>query len=98
MIKWEATKEEIQTIGNIVDRYMEFHHSLGIPKKLQRPRMDLLMDVEACHCNGCKLNLKGLLEAKDFDFIHDLVGIQEHIDRRTGQLQDYFLPRYSVTS
>ena len=97
MINWNATKEDTQTISKIVDRYMEFHHSLGIPKGYQRPRMDIAMDIEAVHCNGNPLRLEGLLEADDFNFSHDMIGIQQHLNRRTGKLMDRFVPRYSVS-
>jgi hypothetical protein len=59
---------------------------------------DVLMDLEACHCNGCALDLKGLLGANDQDFIHDVLGIRRHINRRTGKLEDAFSPRYEATN
>ena len=95
MLKWTTSKEDVETIGKIIDRYMEFHHSLGIPKLYQRPRMDLIMDVEATHCNGCPLKLTELLNAADFDFAHDLIGIQNNLNRSTGELENCFVPRYA---
>lgn len=95
MLNWTHSKEVTEDIGKIVDRYTEFHHSLGIPKEYQRPRMDLLMDVEATHCNGCPLKLRELLEADDFNFTHDMIGIQRHLNRKTGHLEDCFVPRYA---
>ena len=56
----------------------------------------LHMDIIAIHLNGCKLKLKELLEAPLNDFLHDIGGINQHIDRDTGQLQDCFLPRYAL--
>ena len=60
--------------------------------------MDADMDVTACHANGCKLKLKldELLSADDFNFAHDVFGIQRHIDRTSGKLQNCFLPRFSA--
>ncbi len=95
MITWANSKEDTEVISKIVDRYMEFHHSLNIPKVYQRPKMDLMMDIEATHCNGNPLRLNDLLEADDFNFTHDLIGIQDHLNRTTGELQDCFVPRYS---
>ncbi len=95
MINWTPTKEETEIIGKIVDRYMEFYQSLGIPKKLQRTRMDIIMDIEATHSNGCLLKLKELLDAKDFYFSHDLIGILNNLNRTTGKLENCFLPRYA---
>lgn len=54
------------------------------------------MDVTACHCNGNKLDLAALLQADDFNFAHDVCGIRRHIDRETGELEDCFVPRFSV--
>ena len=96
MLNWNYNKEDMETIGKIVNRYTEFHYSLGIPKQYQRPRIDLMMDIEATHCNGNPLKLQELLEADDFNFTHDMIGIQQHLDRFAGQLQDCFVPRYSA--
>jgi hypothetical protein len=54
------------------------------------------MDLNACHCNGCPLNLRGLLEADESDLLHDLAGIRRHLDRRSGKLGDCFSPRYAT--
>ena len=56
----------------------------------------MTMDVMACHCNGTPLRLKDLLEAEQFDFVHDVMGITRHIDRTTGELADCFEPRFAV--
>jgi hypothetical protein len=52
------------------------------------------MDISACHSNGCPLRLADLLAAKNFDFMHDVAGIHNNIDRETGKLKGNFLPRY----
>lgn len=57
---------------------------------------DCIMDVAACHLNGNSLKLKELLTAPDFDFIHDVMGIRQHINRKTGQLENCFVPRFSA--
>ena len=93
MINWSATKEEYATISKVLDRYQEQHFSLGVPKQFQRSRMDIFMDIEATHCNGCKLDLNALLKADDFNFMHDMIGIQGHINRQNGGLEDCFVPR-----
>lgn len=90
MIKWNATSEELVIINRIINRYLESMHILG-----NRSRMDLLMDITATHCNKCPLKLEELLNAEDFDFMHDLIGIQTNLDRSTGELQNCFVPRYA---
>ena len=51
------------------------------------------MDVTAAHCNGCPLNLVLLLESSDENFIHDIFGIEQHLNRETGKLEGLFEPR-----
>ena len=58
-------------------------------------RLRLLMDLSACHANGCRLKLDELLKAEPMDFAHDISGIQAHMNRETGQLEDCFSPRYT---
>lgn len=58
-------------------------------------KADVAMDVTATHANGCPLDLAGLLAAEPFDFAHDLGGIARHLNRETGYLAGYFIPRYA---
>jgi hypothetical protein len=84
-VSFKISKADGKTVLAIIDR----------AKKLGR-FSDLLylhMDLVACHANGCVLNFKKLLNAPDFDFLHDIHGIQRHLDRNTGQLLNCFLPR-----
>ena len=53
------------------------------------------MNLSACHASGNPLRLADLLAADDFNFAHDVFGIDRHIDRGTGQLLDCFSPRFS---
>lgn len=63
--------------------------------ELYRKEIDCIMDITAVHANGCPLNLQKLLDAPDYDFSHDIVGIHGHLDRKTGKLMDCFDPRCS---
>lgn len=62
--------------------------------------MSICMDLEATHCNGCPLRLREMLEAlTEADYanvMHDICGINQHIDRSTGLLKDHFLPRFAA--
>lgn len=58
--------------------------------------MSLQMDIVATHISGCKLKLLELLKADAGNFLHDICGIMRHLDRTTGELQDCFVPRYTV--
>jgi|SRR5580700_1257281 hypothetical protein len=85
---FHTTREETILIGKIIDR---------AERLSQQPidRMTAHMDLSACIANGCPLKLAELLDADDFDFAHDFWGIARHIDRKTGLLGDFFLPRYA---
>lgn len=86
MINWEMSEKEMDTIYKISERF----------KRDIVPEADLLivnMDIAAAHLNGCPLNLDKLLNSQTGDFLHDVCGIQFHIDRETGKLEECFLPR-----
>lgn len=42
------------------------------------------------------LRLQALLEADDFNFVHDVFGIRKHYDAATGAIDNRFLPRFAV--
>lgn len=60
-----------------------------------RVALDYEMDIAAVHSNYQKLDLQRLLDADDFNFAHDVFGIERHLDRGTGALGDFFVPRFS---
>ena len=89
MISFDTTKADRLLIGKIVKRAMKAVADYG-------GNYDALscdMDITACHANGCELDLKKLLNFPEFDFLHDILGIRRHLDRETGELMDFFLPR-----
>ncbi len=88
MIKWGATKDEHNTIMQIVKR--AYDHSPTFAS------MGMSMDIEATHCNGCKLKLDELADAPISDLIHDVMGIEKNLNRETGKLENCFFPRYAV--
>lgn len=92
MVKFNATREENETIVAIVDRAMPIVKAHGVPVT----RRDLMMDITAVHANGMPLRLQELLEADAFNFSHDIFGILRYIDRRTGTLGDCFVPRFAA--
>ena len=81
-------KEEFDIIVKICERA----ENMGIE---QKDRLTLIMDIENTH-NSMGLNLRGLLEADELNFSHDIVGIQTHINRDTKELEDFFVPRYAT--
>ncbi len=90
MINWEIGATDLLLIRDIVKRVIKEPTSVGVNV------LDAEMDLMATHANGCPLKLKELLEAKDFDFWHDINGIGRNINRGTGELENCFLPRYAA--
>ena len=59
-----------------------------------RELRDVKMDLIATHLS-VPLRLNDLLDAADSDFVHDIVGIERHLDRRAFTLRDHFRPRFA---
>jgi hypothetical protein len=72
-VKFECTTEENLLIKSIVNRASEKEKLFDGKNKEQYTSS--LMDITACHCNGCELDLKNFLEADSFNFAHDFIGI-----------------------
>lgn len=89
--KFSATRAEIILISQIAARAVAMAAQLGFAYKHQ----DAMMDIEACHSNGCPLKLDELLSTDDGNFGHDVFGIRRFIDRETGILGGGFFPRFA---
>ena len=62
------------------------------------PALDSLtirMDLAACIAGGCDLRLEDMLGASAFDLMHDIYGINAHLDHMTFKLRDCFWPRFA---
>ena len=81
-----TTRDDCRAIARIASRA----NHMGI----DRPRLDLIMDLEAAH-HVCPLDLDRLVDAPAGDFGHDISGIIVHLDRETGDLVGGFRPRYA---
>lgn len=92
MISWKVSKFEQALIQKITDRAV----LLADVAQIEYPARDVMMDITACHANGCRLKLAELLEAEQFDFVHDVFGIRRHLNRETGKLEDCFTPRLAA--
>lgn len=80
------TRDEYAIVVQIVDRAV----ALGI----YDDAVDADMDISAVHAT-CPLRLADLLAADDFNFGHDMRGILRHLNRQTGGLENFFLPRFA---
>lgn len=87
-VSFKVSAEDDKLILAIVNRALKDY-----PDDLDR--LDLSMDLTACHANGCELDLEKLLAFDRFNFAHDIHGIVGKLDRSTGHLTGCFSPRSS---
>jgi hypothetical protein len=91
-INWNISRTEFDLIEKIARR------ALALIPNYPDGQRTLIMDIQACHCNGCPLDLVALLTANHHEFLHEICGIRKAINRRTGKLtDDVFMPRYAAT-
>lgn len=95
-VSFKASAKDRELIRVIVDRAMASEWMASRTDRRVNERMHLQMDITAVHANGNPLRLAELLQADEFNFIHDLDGIRNCIDRETAQLRRNFVPRFSV--
>jgi hypothetical protein len=90
-INWNISNADFSLVVKIADR------TLALIPDYPDDRRTLIMDIHACHCNGCPLDLTGLLAADKNEFVCEIAGIRKAINRRTGKLtDDAYMPRYAV--
>jgi hypothetical protein len=82
-----VTAAELAVIDAIVNRAR-----VHFPDREER---DVKMDVLATHLTK-PLRLNELLDADDTNFVHDIVGIERHLDRQTFTLRGGFSPRFTA--
>lgn len=78
------TQEEHLIIKKICDRA----ETLGI---MQSDKIDLALDIENVH-KAIGLKLNDLLKTNNLDFVHDIEGIQNNIDRERKMIVNDFVP------
>ena len=61
-------------------------------KLLGLAKINFALDIQAVKAD---INWEMLLAANDFNFIHDIAGINKHLDRDTGELKN-FIPFYAL--
>lgn len=86
--KFPITPLEFELIDQIVDRA---HYLFP-----DREENDIRMDIQAVILGGCRLRLYDLVYSENIDFIHDIVGIEKHLNRQSFQLENCFRPRYAL--
>ena len=79
--------KNIETIGKIVNRAVTINPSYN--------KTTVMMDLLVLYDTGVEMRWDELLNASVFDFMHDINGINQHLNRRTYKLEDGFWPRYA---
>lgn len=85
----ECDKPTMGIIMAIIARTRTIRHGLN--------GLTASMDIIAAN-RSCPIRLDDLLAASDADFAHDVLGIFEHINRETGELDDCWTPRFAASS
>lgn len=90
--KYEPSKEEIADKNNfkVILEIVSRAEKLNL---LMFDRLSLIMDLEGAY-RQFNLRLEDILKADDLNFSHDIIGIQENIDRQTGNFNS-FTPRFA---
>lgn len=94
-INFNANEKDRELANRIAGRATAM--LIGAPGRSKMEKMvHHRMNIIACHLNGCPIDLQRLLDADDFNFQHDIIGIDRHIDRDTGRLLHHFRPRFAA--
>lgn len=90
-VKFTRNPEQVDLIRQCANRAVALYAKHGV----NIDRTETEMDLSATNANGCRLDFKKLRDADDFNFMHDITGINRHLDRETGKLGGFFSPRCS---
>lgn len=89
-------RTEINRINEIANRAAKMAVAYEMATSEPEVKRTFLMDLMAVHEHSCRLRLDDLLTADDSNFAHDVFGINQHLNRKTYQLEDCFLPRFAA--
>ena len=87
-INWDVSTEDARLIARIATRAQKIN-----------PEYDgvtVAMDLTACHANGCALDLAAMHKADKAALMHDVIGINSHLNHDTGKLSGHFEPRFTL--
>lgn len=86
--------DEFHNLGNEIDLMGDIAKRADEMNLLMFDRMSLIMDLEVA-TREFNLRLEELLNADNFNFSHDVVGIQQNIDRENVKMNGVFVPRFA---
>lgn len=85
----DLTRKDADLIGAICDRALAF---TGFKSK----RLDLFMDLDYAN-QDIQMDLQKLLDFDDGNFMHDVTGIVCNFNRQTYTMDNFFVPRCSIS-
>ena len=86
---------DMKLIHAIADRAVAYYERIDVKVKPQFIQHQLLL----VHEEVAQLRLQALLDADDFNFMHDISGIRRHlVIGKPCRFADGFFPRYAVPS
>jgi hypothetical protein len=88
------THTRSQLIQEIANRAASLAFMLHLTPTMVTP-CDIFRDIDMCDKKN-KLRLRDLLYADEANFVHDVFGIRAELNRKTGELEHCFSPRYSA--
>lgn len=88
--KIKTSKDDTDLIAEIAGKAAKLYADIGHDFDM----MSMVMDLEVVHAET-PLRLEEMLESENYDFIHDIAGIRRHLNRATGRLEDFFVPRFT---
>lgn len=94
-LNFTTNSYDMTVIRKIAERAGRLMQDLEGIRDNAKSRIDTEMDLSATHASGCPIRLDDLLAADDFNFLHDVLGIRRHLNRKTGRLGDCFMPRFA---
>jgi hypothetical protein len=94
--KLTVTHDDQILLGKIANRAVQMARELGRGDVRFEDQMRVCMDLFACHAIGCPLKLHQLLLCANADFMHDVLGICQNIDKSSGHLTGDFWPIFAV--
>lgn len=84
------TKNDLYTVSKVADR------AIALRLNIHKDKMSLFMDIEFS-ADDANMDLDKLLSFDDFNFTHDLAGIQANLNRESKKIENCFSPRCART-
>lgn len=93
MVNFAATPEVLEKASFIAKAVHKYDR--------RRDTTTTIMDLIACHNHGCPINFTKMEawlknHGVDFNILHDICGINLNLNRKTGKLENCFLPRFAA--